>query len=64
MKTLKDLGLGKSSLEGAVEFEAKALVEDFKKHVGKPDVLPISLRVAILNVIWRMVSGNIKGQFL
>ena len=62
MKNLKDLGLGKSSLETAVEFEAKALVDDYKKYVGRPTELPISLSVAILNVIWKMISG--EGTFL
>ena len=58
MKNLKDLGLGKSSLEIGVEFEAKALVEDFKRHVGTPTEMPISMSIAILNVLWKMVSGE------
>lgn len=56
MKNLKDLGLGKSFLETAIEMEAKILVDNFKNYVDKPTKIPITLSVTILNIIWKMVA--------
>ena len=58
MRHLKEMGLGKSSLENSISFEAKALVDDFKKYLDKPIEIPISLSTAIVNIIWKMMSGE------
>nr|XP_045617856.1 cytochrome P450 2L1-like isoform X1 [Procambarus clarkii] len=56
LRQLKDLGMGKSSLMEAIQNEAEMLVEDFGKHTGTPQPIPWSLNVAVLNVIWKIVS--------
>ncbi|KAK7022911.1 hypothetical protein SK128_025141 [Halocaridina rubra] len=56
LRQLKDLGLGKSTLLDAMEYEAASLVKDFQKHVGNPTLVPYSMNVAILNVIWRLIA--------
>ncbi|XP_042205982.1 cytochrome P450 2L1-like isoform X2 [Homarus americanus] len=56
LRQMKDLGMGKSSLMDAIQYEATCLVEDFSKHTGHPTVLPRSLDVSVLNVIWRLIS--------
>ncbi|KAG7155288.1 Cytochrome P450 2L1-like 7 [Homarus americanus] len=56
LRQLKDLGMGKSSLMDAIQYEATCLVEDFRKHTGRPQSIPMSLSVAILNVIWKLTA--------
>lgn len=55
---LKDFGMGKSRLGDAIQVEAAALVESFKKCTDRPQVLPWSINVAVVNVIWKMVAGK------
>lgn len=56
LRQLKDLGLGKSTLLDAIEFEAAALVKYFKKCVDTPTLVPYSINVAVLNVIWKLIA--------
>ncbi|XP_069938404.1 cytochrome P450 2L1 isoform X3 [Cherax quadricarinatus] len=56
LRQLKDLGMGKSSLMEAIQYEVQCLVEDFRKHTGSAQPIPWSLNVAVLNVIWKIVS--------
>lgn len=58
LRQLKDLGLGKSSLESAILQEAQCLVEDFGGHLGRPEPLPWSIHVAVLNVIWKLTADR------
>lgn len=60
LRHLKDLGMGKSKLVDVIQYEATALVEDFKKHAGKPGRIPKSITVYVLNIIWQMVASKIK----
>lgn len=52
--------MGKSKLVDVIQYEATALVEDFKKHAGKPGPIPKSITVYVLNIIWQMVASKIK----
>lgn len=58
LRNLRDLGMGKTYLEEAIQREAKTLVEDFKKHSGSPTLFPKSINVAVLNVVWQMVAST------
>ncbi|XP_042870721.1 cytochrome P450 2L1-like isoform X2 [Penaeus japonicus] len=58
LRHLRDLGMGKTRLEEAIQHEAVCLVEDFARHTGRPGPLPWSINVAVLNVIWQMVAGK------
>ncbi|XP_042870726.1 uncharacterized protein LOC122252352 [Penaeus japonicus] len=58
LRHLRDLGMGKTRLEEAIQHEAVCLVEDFARHTGRPGPLPSSIGVAVLNVIWQMVAGR------
>ncbi|XP_037799520.1 cytochrome P450 2L1-like isoform X1 [Penaeus monodon] len=58
LRHLRDLGMGKTRLEEAIQREAVCLVEDFARHAGRPAPLPWSINVAVLNVIWQMVANR------
>ncbi|XP_047486302.1 cytochrome P450 2L1-like [Penaeus chinensis] len=58
LRHLRDLGMGKTRLEEAIQHEAVCLVEDFERHAGRPAPLPWSINVAVLNVIWQMVASR------
>ena len=57
IRNLRNLGMGKTYLEDAMNIEALALVEDLKKYNGEAINYPSSLRTAPLNVIWQMMAG-------
>ena len=57
LRYLRDQGMGKSSLETAISLEAQYLVEDFARFTDRPVELPMSISIAVLNVIWKMVAG-------
>ncbi|XP_068248867.1 cytochrome P450 2L1-like isoform X1 [Palaemon carinicauda] len=58
LRHLKDLGMGKTYLGDAIQEEAHALVQSFRKCTDEPQIVPWSLNAAILNVIWQMISGK------
>ncbi|XP_064084045.1 cytochrome P450 2L1-like [Macrobrachium nipponense] len=58
LRNLRDLGMGKSSLDEAIIHEARCLVEDFQQYAGKPSKFPESLNIAVLNVVWQMVASR------
>ncbi|XP_066987986.1 cytochrome P450 2L1-like [Macrobrachium rosenbergii] len=57
LRHLKDFGMGKSSLEGVIQYEAQNLVETFERTAGKPIEISWCLNVAVLNVIWKLVAN-------
>lgn len=59
LRHLRDLGMGKSRLDGAILHEAQQLVEDFRREEGKAAPLPDSLNIAVLNIIWQLVASTI-----
>ena len=58
LRNLRNLGMGKSYLEGAINIEAEALVEDLKSYKNKAINYPTSFRTAPLNIIWQMVASK------
>ncbi|KAF2349593.1 Cytochrome P450 [Trinorchestia longiramus] len=58
LRNLRNLGMGKSYLEEAINIEAKALVEDLKKYNGEAINCPDSFRTVALNIIWQMVAST------
>ncbi|MPC80852.1 Cytochrome P450 2L1 [Portunus trituberculatus] len=51
LRHLRNLGMGKSKVELDIQEEAVHLVEDFKKHTDKDETVPMSLGVAVFNVL-------------
>jgi len=58
LKNLRNLGMGKTSLETSIHVEAEALVNDLKLLNEEPQKFPPSLRTVTLNIIWQMVAGK------
>ena len=58
LKNLRNLGMGKSYLEGAIQDEAQALIDDLLLYDGEPVENPKSFRTAALNIIWQMVASE------
>ncbi|CAL4149256.1 unnamed protein product [Meganyctiphanes norvegica] len=58
LQYLKDFGMGKTSLQDVIKYEAAALLKDLEQYVGKPIELSWSLNVSILNVIWKIVADR------
>ncbi|KAF2355063.1 Cytochrome P450 [Trinorchestia longiramus] len=58
LRNLRNLGMGKSYLEEAINIEAKALVEDLKKYNDEAINYPDSFRTVALNIIWQMVAST------
>ncbi|KAK3859691.1 hypothetical protein Pcinc_014773 [Petrolisthes cinctipes] len=58
LRQLRDLGMGKTRLEEAIQYEATCLVHNFRQHTGKAQHLPMSVGVAVLNIIWKMVADT------
>ncbi|KAA0188385.1 Cytochrome P450 CYP3214A1 [Hyalella azteca] len=58
LRNLRNLGMGKSYLEEAINTEAMALVEDLKKSGGEAINFPDSFRTVALNIIWQMVAST------
>ena len=58
LKTLKDFGFGKKSLEGVLVEEADNIGEFFRNQNGKPILVQNLFNVAILNVLWVIVANH------
>lgn len=58
LRQLRDLGMGKSKLVGAVHTQAEMLIEEFKKQAGKAEKVPHAVNVAVVNIIWQMVASK------
>ncbi|XP_060623324.2 cytochrome P450 2J6-like [Anolis sagrei] len=58
LMTLKNLGLGKRSLEYQIQEEAYHLVENFRATKGKPTNPSFALTLAVSNVICAVVFGH------
>jgi len=59
LRNLRNLGMGKSSMEDALHTEAQAMVEDLRKYEGEiVKESPLSFRTVALNIIWQMVAGK------
>nr|XP_045615904.1 cytochrome P450 2L1-like [Procambarus clarkii]XP_045615905.1 cytochrome P450 2L1-like [Procambarus clarkii] len=58
LRNLRDLGMGKTFLEDAIQQEANMLVEEMKKNTGVPTPFPPSINISVLNVVWQMVASK------
>lgn len=58
LREMRNQGVGKTKVEQGIQEEAALLVEDFKMHRGKDGPLPMSLGVAVLNTIWKILAGK------
>ncbi|XP_047740366.1 cytochrome P450 2L1-like [Hyalella azteca] len=59
LRHLRDLGMGKTALEGSIQQEAEMLVDHLDKTcVGKPAVMDHSINCAVVNVIWQMLASK------
>ncbi|XP_042857255.1 cytochrome P450 2L1-like [Penaeus japonicus] len=57
LRQLRDLGMGKTRLEKAIQYEAVCLVKDLGPYRDVL-VLPASITVAVLNVIWKLTADH------
>ncbi|XP_035658632.1 cytochrome P450 2U1-like [Branchiostoma floridae] len=58
LMTLRDFGFGKRSLEGKVNEEGNALVQEILSHNGQPFDLKIMMQNAVSNIICSIVFGG------
>ena len=59
LRNLKDLGMGKTSLEDSIQDEAASLVKYLEKlDLEQPVELDWSINVSVLNVIWQMLASK------
>ncbi|XP_066976818.1 cytochrome P450 2L1-like [Macrobrachium rosenbergii] len=58
LRHLKDFGMGKSSLESVIQYEAAHLARSFEATSGKPVEISWNLNVAALNVLWKLVANR------
>ncbi|XP_047738360.1 cytochrome P450 2L1 isoform X3 [Hyalella azteca] len=62
LRHLRDLGMGKTALEGSIQQEAEMLVDHLDKTcVGKPAVMDVCFNCAVVNVIWQMLASKRYG---
>jgi hypothetical protein len=62
LKSLRDFGFGKRSMEVLVQDEVKDLIEAFKKLEGKPMSTQHKFNAAVLNALWSIVTGKRHAQ--
>ena len=58
LRNLRNLGMGKTYMEDAINFESQALVDDLKKYGDEAVIFPDSLKTVALNIIWQMVASE------
>ncbi|KAK8391552.1 hypothetical protein O3P69_017240 [Scylla paramamosain] len=58
LRQLRDLGMGKSSLVGAVQDQGLKLRETLAERAGTPGMIPHQLHLSLINVIWHMVASR------
>ncbi|CAL4154413.1 unnamed protein product [Meganyctiphanes norvegica] len=58
LRQMRNLGMGKSYMEDAIMQEAKKLGADLEKLVGKPAIIPKSVDISVLNIIWRLIANK------
>ena len=58
LKNLRDLGFGKTSMESLIQEEIEKCIELLRKEVGKPTQLHLKLNIAIINALWKLLTGE------
>ena len=57
LKTLKDFGFGKRSIEDSIHFEVQELTENFLSCTGD-SFIGTDFNVPIINILWQMVADS------
>ncbi|XP_065557950.1 cytochrome P450 2L1-like isoform X2 [Artemia franciscana] len=57
-KQLRQLGLGKSTLEDTIISEIKIIEDDFKKFIGVPTDIRNKFSVPVVNALWTITTGE------
>ena len=57
LKTLKDFGFGKKSIEDSIHFEVEELIEKFLSCPGET-LVGTDFNAPIINILWYMVAGT------
>jgi len=58
MRTLRDFGFGKTSMEEMILDEAQELCDWLKLQGGKPVELYRRFSLAVVNSLWRIITGE------
>ena len=58
IRNLRDLGLGRTSMEGLITEEVKELIEWIKLQNGQPITLHRKFEIAVINALWTILSGT------
>ncbi|XP_037088164.1 methyl farnesoate epoxidase-like [Pollicipes pollicipes] len=58
LQHLRDLGMGRASLETIVQQEVGAMIRSFTERTGKPVAVQHLFNVFMLNVPWEIISGK------
>lgn len=59
LRHLRDLGMGKTILEETMQSEAQFLVEDLRRATGKAQPLPLSVGLAVHNIVCKVLAGEL-----
>ena len=57
LKTLKDFGFGKQSLETTVNNEIDLITETFLEHEDEDYLISQDFSVPIINILWQLIAG-------
>ncbi|XP_076033235.1 cytochrome P450 2L1-like [Oratosquilla oratoria] len=57
LQHLQRLGMGKSSIEGSIQFEASEFAKYIEERAGVMEI-PNVINVATVNIIWQLVAGK------
>ena len=57
LKTLKDFGFGKQSLEGAMNLEIDCLIDEFRKYEADYK-LSTDFNIPIINILWQLAAST------
>jgi cytochrome P450 len=58
LRTLRDFGFGKSSMQGLINEEVAKLVEELSGLTGKPTNLAYRSNMAVVNSLWQILNGE------
>ena len=58
LKTLKDFGFGKQSLEETINIEVEETVKRFLSMNGEDFCLRTDFNIPIINILWQLVAGS------
>jgi len=62
LRNLRDFGFGKNSLENSIMDQVIEFVDWIKTQNGKPIELHRRLSLAVVNVLWNILSGKNYAQ--